>query len=157
MICSSKMNLASWSKLCPGALKCLSKASPVGWLTSCRWVLNLKWAGGSDLPTYWCRGHFRQYPKYRQYGLRQFKECWISNSSPVWSLEKVFVVVSCRQHLFLLLDRHGVHPLNLVGFFGSAFFPLEMWTWPKICLRFLFLWYANTGLSENAGDNPGWV
>ena len=137
-ICSINMNRASCSKLCPGRRKCLSNWLAFVLSTSERWPLNLLCAGGSDLPTYWLRGHFRQYPRYIMFLLRQFRLCLISNCSPVWSLVKVFDEVSWRQHLFLVELRQGEHPTILGVFFGRTFLPLDKWTCPIKFLRFLF-------------------
>ena len=86
-----------------------------------------------------------------QFLLRQFNWCRMSNDSFVRSLLNDFVAVICLQHLFFAEDRQGEQPVSLGGFFGVIFFPLDRCTWPIRLRRFLFLLYASTGRSENAG------
>ena len=108
--CSISVNLACWLNECPGSKKCLSKAPPVGLLTSCLCVFMRRFAGGSLLPTYCLAGQSSQWPRYRVFLLRQFRSCLMSNSSPVTSLLKVFVDCKWRQHRFFFEDKQAFDP-----------------------------------------------
>ena len=136
--CSIRINLACRLKSCPGSLKCLSKGHPFWLFTSCLWVLTLKLAGGSLLPTYWDLAHRVQWAKYIRFFLQQLRLFSMDRTSPVTWLENVLVDRMCLQHSFLLEVRQALHPGSLVRFLGKIFLPRERWCCPISSLRFLF-------------------